>query len=139
MRSVFLVGIALFAGGTLLTAVAQDGDLLIAGRALQGAGAAFLMPASISVLNLAFPPEERGGAFGVWGAAAGDRASRSGPLYGGPLDRRRQLARHLLGRPADDRRGRGVLSLRYLGPLPRQAGPRSSTSSAPRSWRSRSC
>ncbi len=65
MRSVFLVGLGLFACGTLLTALAQGGGMLVGGRAPQGAGAAFLMPASISVLNLAFGPRERGAAFGV--------------------------------------------------------------------------
>ena len=119
MRSVFLVGIALFAGGTLLTAVAQSGDLLIAGRALQGAGAAFLMPASISVLNLAFPPERRGSAFGVWGAAAGIGFAL-GPLYGGLWTdgaswRGIYWADMLLLAAAL------VLTLLYLGPLPRQA------------------
>lgn len=119
MRSVFLIGMALFAAGTLLTAVAQDGDVLIGGRALQGAGAAFLMPATISVLNLAFPPQERGSAFGTWGAAAGIGFAL-GPLYGGVW--------------TDGVSWRGiywtdlamiavvvVLSLLYLGPLPRQA------------------
>jgi len=119
MREVFLIGFALFGAGTVVTAVAQDGDMLIAGRALQGAGAAFLMPASISALNLAFPPQERGSAFGIWGAAAGIGFA-VGPLYGG-LWTDGLSWRGIYWADLVMIAGLVVLSIAFLGPLPRQA------------------
>jgi EmrB/QacA subfamily drug resistance transporter len=82
VANVFLIGLGLFALGSLSLALAPDAVLVIAGRMLQGAGSAFLMPASMSALGIAFPPERRGSALGVWGAVVGI-AFAVGPLYGG--------------------------------------------------------
>lgn len=118
MRWVFLVGLGLFAAGAVVAAVAQDGGALVAGRALQGAGAAFLMPATISALNLAFPPRERSSALGAWGAAAGVGFAL-GPLYGG-LWTDGLTWRGLYWADLVMVAAAMAMSVRYLGPLPRQ-------------------
>ena len=118
MRSVFLIGLGLFAVGAVVAAVAQDGPTLVGGRALQGAGAAFLMPATISALNLAFPPQERSSALGAWGAAAGVGFAL-GPLYGG-LWTDGVTWRGLYWADLVMIAVAAAMSARYLGPLPRQ-------------------
>ncbi len=83
-RRMFLSGIALFTASSLLCALAPTLDLLLAGRALQGIGAAMLMPNSLALLGSAFAGEARGKAIGTW-AAAGAIAGALGPLLGGWL------------------------------------------------------
>jgi EmrB/QacA subfamily drug resistance transporter len=83
-RRLFLAGIGLFACASLLCAVAPTLALLLAGRALQGASAAMLMPNSLAILGAAFAGEARGRAIGTW-AAAGAVAGAVGPLLGGWL------------------------------------------------------
>jgi EmrB/QacA subfamily drug resistance transporter len=83
-RRMFLIGIVLFAAASLLCALARTLDLLLAGRALQGIGAAMLMPNSLALLGSAFAGEARGKAIGTW-AAAGASAGAFGPLLGGWL------------------------------------------------------
>lgn len=82
IANVFLIGLALFAVGSLLIALAEGAPALIGGRITQGAGSAFLMPASMSALRLAFTPERRATALGIWGAIVGV-AFAVGPLFGG--------------------------------------------------------
>ena len=83
-RRLFLGGIALFAAASLICAVAPSLELLIAGRVLQGAASAMLMPNSLALLGAAFAGEKRGRAIGTW-AAAGAIAGAVGPLLGGWL------------------------------------------------------
>ncbi len=83
-RRVFLVGIAGFGISSVVCAVAPGIGVLIAGRALQGAFGALLMPASLAVLVAAFPAAERGRAIGFWTAYSGI-AAVIGPLVGGWL------------------------------------------------------
>lgn len=83
-RRLFLWGIALFAVASALCAIAPSLPLLLAGRALQGVGAAMLMPNSLALLGAAFAGEDRGRAIGTW-AAAGAVAGAIGPLIGGWL------------------------------------------------------
>jgi DHA2 family methylenomycin A resistance protein-like MFS transporter len=83
-RRVTLVGIAVFAVGSALVATSFTGAQLIGGRALQGAGGAVLMPATMAIVNDTFSKEERGTALGVWGAIS-MLAFAFGPLYGGFL------------------------------------------------------
>jgi DHA2 family methylenomycin A resistance protein-like MFS transporter len=80
----FLAGIAVFAAGSAVVAAAPELEVVVLGRVLQGCGAAFLMPATISVISEVFPPEERGTAIGIWGAV-GAISFAVGPLYGGFL------------------------------------------------------
>src|SRR3954468_9884347 len=83
-RRLFLIGTALFAGASLLCAAAPTLPLLLAGRMLQGASAAMLMPNSLAILGAAFAGAARGRAIGTW-AAAGAVAGAVGPLLGGWL------------------------------------------------------
>jgi EmrB/QacA subfamily drug resistance transporter len=79
-----LVGIGLFAVGSVVVATSFSGAQLIGGRALQGAGGAVLMPATMAIINDSFSKEESGTALGVWGAIS-MLAFAFGPLYGGFL------------------------------------------------------
>jgi EmrB/QacA subfamily drug resistance transporter len=83
-RRMFLWGIAGFALASILCAAAPDLPLLIAGRVVQGASSALLMPNSLAILGASFEGEERGKAIGTW-AAAGAVAGAIGPLVGGLL------------------------------------------------------
>ena len=69
-RRVFGTGSALFAIGTLLAAVAGSEGALVAGRIVQGAGAAALSPAAMALLLVNFPGEQRARAMSLWGAAS---------------------------------------------------------------------
>jgi EmrB/QacA subfamily drug resistance transporter len=83
-RRVFTAGIALFVVASAAAALATSTETLIAARALQGAGAAALMPLSLTLISAAVPPNRRGMAFGIWGAVNGV-AIASGPLVGGTV------------------------------------------------------
>lgn len=83
-RRIMLWGIALFTFASALCAFAPSLEALLAGRALQGVGAAMLMPNSLAILSAAFAGEARGRAVGTW-AAAGAIAGAVAPLLGGWL------------------------------------------------------
>jgi EmrB/QacA subfamily drug resistance transporter len=83
-RRVLLAGIAIFAVASVLCAAAGNLAWLIAGRVLQGASAALLMPNSLAILGTSFAGEARGRAIGIW-ASAGAVAGALGPLVGGGL------------------------------------------------------
>ncbi|WP_122464478.1 MFS transporter [Brevundimonas lutea] len=83
-RRVFLIGVVVFALASAACGLAPTVELLIAGRALQGLGAALLTPGALAVIGASFPPEERGRAFGTW-AGAGALFGMVGPLIGGWL------------------------------------------------------
>lgn len=83
-RLMFLVGLVVFMGGSLLAAFADAGGTLLAARAVQALGAAFIMPATLSTVNATFRGRYRAAAFGVWGAVISGAAA-IGPLAGGLL------------------------------------------------------
>lgn len=83
-RRLLLMGIGLFLAASLLCAGAPDLTWLLAGRILQGTGAAMLMPTSLAILGSSFSGEARGKAIGTW-AAVGAGAGAIGPLIGGWL------------------------------------------------------
>lgn len=83
-RRVLMVGIGLFAIASLVCAAAPGLGWLVAGRVLQGAGAALLLPNSLAILGANFTGEARGRAIGIW-AAVGAAAGAIGPLLGGWL------------------------------------------------------
>jgi EmrB/QacA subfamily drug resistance transporter len=83
-RRVFLLGLMLFTGASILCAAAPTFACLLAGRGAQGVGAALLMPNSLAILGGAFSGEERGRAIGTW-AAVGAIAGVVGPIVGGWL------------------------------------------------------
>ena len=79
-----VIGTALFGLASLICALAGSLEMLLAGRVLQGIGAALLLPNSLALLNGAFEGEARGQAIGTW-AAAGAIAAAIAPLIGGWL------------------------------------------------------
>ena len=83
-KRVFLVGVAVFTATSAACAAARDVDQLIAARALQGIGAALLVPGSLALLGANFPEAERGRAIGTWSAFSGITAA-IGPVVGGFL------------------------------------------------------
>jgi EmrB/QacA subfamily drug resistance transporter len=83
-RLVFSVGIVVFTMGSALCGVAADPTFLALSRAFQGIGGAIMFATSLALLADAFPPRERGVAFGVFGAITGV-AVAVGPVLGGAL------------------------------------------------------
>ena len=83
-RRIMLLGIALFLVASVLCAAAPNLTLFLGARALQGIGAAMLLPNSLATLSAAFSGEKRGRAVGTW-AAAGAIAGAIAPLLGGWL------------------------------------------------------
>ena len=106
-RSFYALGLGLFAAASAACALAPGAGWLIAARAVQGAGAALLMPLGLALLSAAFPPERRGAAIGIFSAITGISVA-SGPLIGGAVVAGRQLGVDLLDQRADraDRRSR---------------------------------
>lgn len=78
----FVAGGMVFLVGSALCGVAPSLGVLIAARALQAVGAAFLIPTSLALLLPEFPPHRRGVAIGVWGAVGGVAAAFGPPLGG---------------------------------------------------------
>ncbi len=83
-RIMFMGGVALFTAASAACGLAPSPGWLIGFRAVQGLGAAMLMPQTLTIITNTFPPERRGAAFGVWGAVAGV-ATIAGPTLGGLL------------------------------------------------------
>ena len=83
-RRVFLAGILLFALASAACALAPGIGALIAARAVQGVGAALMVPQSLAIISAAFPPEIRGRAIGTWAGAA-SITTALGPAVGGFL------------------------------------------------------
>jgi EmrB/QacA subfamily drug resistance transporter len=81
-KRVFQAGMLAFLAGAVVSATADSVAGLIGGRVLQGAGAAAVLALSLAIANLAFPPEERPRAVGIW-AAVSAIALAIGPLVGG--------------------------------------------------------
>ena len=83
-RRVFMIGAALFTAASVGCGVSQTVEQLIFARAIQGIGAALLVPGSLSLISAAFPESERGRAIGTWSAFSGITAA-IGPVIGGFL------------------------------------------------------
>jgi MFS transporter, DHA2 family, multidrug resistance protein len=85
-RRALLAGLAVFGFGTLVGSVATGSTQLIAGRAVMGIGAAFIMPATLSIITAIFPPHERTRAIAIWAGFAGAGASIGPVVTGGLLE-----------------------------------------------------
>ncbi len=83
-RLSLLGGLAVFAVGSTAAAFSSGTGMLIAARVVMGLGAAFVMPATLSILNAVFPPKERPQAIAAWSAVAGVGIV-IGPTLGGLL------------------------------------------------------
>jgi EmrB/QacA subfamily drug resistance transporter len=81
-KKVFLLGLAVFTIASALCGISQSTGQLIASRMLQGAGAALLMPGTLSIITVTFPPHERAKAIGLW-AGTSAFALALGPTVGG--------------------------------------------------------
>jgi len=83
-RRLFFIGLGIFSLGSALCGIAPSVDLLVAGRFIQGSGAAAMLPASLGLLLGAFPNERRAQVVALWGGI-GALAVATGPSLGGLL------------------------------------------------------
>jgi EmrB/QacA subfamily drug resistance transporter len=83
-RRILALGLTIFTLSSAAAAIAGTATELVAARAIQGAGAALVLPLTLTILSAAVPAERRGAALGVWGAVTG-LAIAAGPLVGGAV------------------------------------------------------
>ena len=83
-KRIYLIGLAVFTLASLGCGLSGTLEMLIVFRAVQGLGAAFMTPQTMSVITRTFPANRRGAAMGLWGATSGV-AMLVGPLAGGLL------------------------------------------------------
>ncbi|HEY6378600.1 MAG TPA: MFS transporter [Candidatus Dormibacteraeota bacterium] len=83
-RRMFSVGLLVFTAASAAAALSPSVGALIAARSVQGAGAAIVMPLTLTLISEAFPVEQRGAAIGLWGGITG-LAVAAGPVVGGAI------------------------------------------------------
>ena len=83
-KKVFIIGLAIFTGGSVIAALSTNVTTLIVARAIEGVGGAIVTPLSLTILSAAVPRERRAVALGAWGGIAG-LAIAIGPVIGGAI------------------------------------------------------
>src|SRR5213080_2406341 len=83
-RRMFMVGLTIFTGASALAALSPSVGALVAARAVQGAGAALVLPLTLTLLSEAVAPERRGLALGIWAGVSGLGVAL-GPFVGGAV------------------------------------------------------
>ncbi len=95
-KRILLIGLAIFAVGSAISAIARNPAQLIAFRAIMGIGGAAVIPVTLAIITVVFPPRERGRAIGAWAGAVGG-AVALGPVLGGLLLENPQWFSWLIG------------------------------------------
>lgn len=95
-KKVLIIGLCIFAVASLAAAFSVNAEMLIGMRALMGIGGAAVLPTTLAIITVIFPPHERGKAIGVWAGAVG-AAVALGPVLGGVLLQHPQWFEWLLG------------------------------------------
>jgi len=83
-KRLFIIGLAIFTGGSVIAALSTNVSVLIIARAIEGLGGAIVTPLSLTILSAAVPRERRAVALGAWGGIAG-LAIAIGPVIGGAI------------------------------------------------------
>jgi EmrB/QacA subfamily drug resistance transporter len=83
-RRMYTIGLALFTAASAGAALSPNAGMLVGARAVQGAGAAIVMPLTLTLISEAFPAEKRGAAIGLWGGITGLGVA-IGPVVGGAV------------------------------------------------------
>ena len=95
-KKVLVIGLVIFGAASALSAFAVSAPMLIGARAVMGIGGAAVLPTTLAIITVVFPPHERGKAIGMWAGAVG-AAVALGPILGGALLQQPQLFRWLTG------------------------------------------
>jgi EmrB/QacA subfamily drug resistance transporter len=83
-RKLYVIGLGVFTASSIACATSGSAGALIAARAVQGVGAAIVLPLSLTLISAAFPLEKRGTAIGIWGGITGLGVATA-PLLGGAI------------------------------------------------------